>query len=53
MYVKPDSLDKTHANHTYMKIRTGKNAVFRHPPLPETLEIYRRFPFFRKKRPLK
>ena len=42
MYVKPDLLDKTHAKHTYVKIRTRKNAVFRDPPVPETLEIYRR-----------
>ena len=44
MYVKPDSLDKTHANYTYMKIRTCKNATFFGPPIPRNLDIYRRNP---------
>ena len=44
MYVKPDSLDKTHANYTYMKIRTCKNTTFFGSPIPRNLDIYRQNP---------
>ena len=40
MYVKPDSVDKTHAKHTYMRIHTRKNTTFFGPPIPQTLDIY-------------
>ena len=49
MYVKPDSLDKTHANYTYMKIRTCKNATFVGAAIPRNLDIYRRNPENRQK----
>ena len=48
MYVKPDSLDKTHANYTYMERCTSKHATFFESPIPRNHDVYRRVSVFRK-----